>query len=111
MTDPDRDAALVRDVLALAAVAADIVAEGEDAFRSGPRGRSYLAGKMIVIDIATAASRLSEGFRREHPEIPWSSVVGMRNRLAHDYERVDVGIVWRTLSEAIPDLASRLAPA
>lgn len=107
MTDIDRDRSLVHDIVDLAAVAADIVAEGEAAFRTDRR--SYLAGKMIIIDIATAAARLSEDFRRLHPDVPWRAVMGMRNRLAHDYEGVDVAIVWRTLRDALPDLASRLS--
>jgi uncharacterized protein with HEPN domain len=38
--------------------------------------------------IGEAARRLGEPFRRAHPEIPWSGLIGARNILMHDYEYV-----------------------
>lgn len=40
--------------------------------------------------------------------IPWSAIRGMRNFHAHDYENVDLEIVWNTLIEDIPALKERL---
>jgi uncharacterized protein with HEPN domain len=34
-----------------------------------------------------------------HPEIPWRQVMAMRNRLVHDYGRIDLDIVWETLQD------------
>src|ERR1022692_3522740 len=36
--------------------------------------------------IGEAARRLDEPFRRAHPETPWSSLLGARNIVMHDYE-------------------------
>jgi uncharacterized protein with HEPN domain len=43
------------------------------------------------------ARRIPEGTRTAHPAIPWKAVVGMRNIIAHEYGRVDLDIVWRTV--------------
>ena len=40
-----------------------------------------------------AAGRVSEQFRERHPAIPWARMVGMRNRVAHGYDAVDLDII------------------
>jgi uncharacterized protein with HEPN domain len=58
--------------------------------------------------IGEVAARLSEPTRAAHPEIPWTAIVGMRNRLVHGYFDVDLGIIWRTTTESLPPLVSAL---
>lgn len=40
-------------------------------------------------------------------DIPWHAIKAMRNLHAHDYENVDLDIVWNTLTVEIPDLKSK----
>jgi len=47
--------------------------------------------------IGEAAARLTDATRAAHPEIPWSDIIGMRNRLVHGYFDVDLDIVWSTV--------------
>lgn len=54
--------------------------------------------------IGEATKRVSNEFRSKHPDIPWSDMAGMRDVLIHDYIDVDLGVVWKTVSEDIPDL-------
>jgi len=54
--------------------------------------------------IGEAASRVSQEGRAEIPGIPWSRIVGMRNRLIHAYFEVDAEILWNTATEALPEL-------
>jgi uncharacterized protein with HEPN domain len=54
--------------------------------------------------IGEAASRLAEATRAASPEIPWRSVIGMRNRIVHAYFDVDPDMVWRTVTEDLPEL-------
>ena len=58
--------------------------------------------------VGEAASRLSDGFQDQHPEVPWRAIRGMRNLVAHDYGRIDHRIVWNTLKTDFPELADRL---
>lgn len=64
---------------------------------------------MCIIQIGELVGRLSEQFVSAHKEIPWSAIKAMRNLHAHDYERVDLEIVWETLTKEIPDLKKRLS--
>ncbi len=54
--------------------------------------------------IGEAANNLSEQFIAAHPEIDWRQVVGMRNRLIHDYFGVDLDTVWKTVTHDLPPL-------
>jgi uncharacterized protein with HEPN domain len=52
--------------------------------------------------IGEAAGRISPGFRGAQPEIHWSEIRGMRNRMMHGYDDVDMDIVWDTVERDIP---------
>lgn len=58
--------------------------------------------------IGEAARRLSEAFKAQHATVPWRAVIGMRNRLAHDYIHVDVQIVWEVVQYDLPVLRAAL---
>ena len=58
--------------------------------------------------IGEAASRISHGFREAHPEIPWRSIIGQRNVLAHEYGEVMPERVWGVLEQGLPALLQRL---
>jgi len=45
--------------------------------------------------LGEAAKRIPEKVRREHPEIPWKDMVGMRDRLIHEYFGVRLDVVWK----------------
>lgn len=60
--------------------------------------------------IGEAVKRLSPSFRAAHPAIPWSSIAGMRDRLIHQYDTVDLEEVWSVVNQDVPDLLQYLAP-
>ena len=65
----------------------------------------------LVKDIETlgeAAANVSSERRVELPEIPWNKIIGMRNRLIHAYFEIDLDVLWKTITEDIPLLISRL---
>jgi uncharacterized protein with HEPN domain len=43
--------------------------------------------------LGEAASRISKDYRAVHPEIPWMQIIGLRNRLIHGYDSVDMDIL------------------
>jgi len=55
-----------------------------------------------------ATKRLSLDFRKEHSEIPWKKIAGMRDVLIHDYFGVDVKAIWNTSKEDLPDLKKKI---
>ncbi|WP_439549979.1 HepT-like ribonuclease domain-containing protein [Falsiroseomonas sp.] len=58
--------------------------------------------------VGEAASRTSPAFRSRHAHIPWSVIIGMRNKLIHDYGGVALKVVWVTVTEDVPDLIAQL---
>jgi uncharacterized protein with HEPN domain len=58
--------------------------------------------------VGEAARRISEGFRHEHPEVPWAGIVGQRNILSHGYDQVDDHRVWLVAAQHVPALALQL---
>jgi uncharacterized protein with HEPN domain len=55
-----------------------------------------------------AANALSEPFRKKHPDIPWQSIIGTRNRLVHGYFDVDFDIVWNIVTVDLPPLVGKM---
>ena len=66
------------------------------------------ACNMCIIQIGELANRLSDEVKETNKDIPWRAIRGMRNLHAHDYENVDLEIVWNTLAEDIPALKGTL---
>ncbi|MGY4707502.1 HepT-like ribonuclease domain-containing protein [Candidatus Bipolaricaulota sp. J31] len=58
--------------------------------------------------IGEASKHIPESVKRRHPEIPWKRMAGMRDRLIHGYFGVDLEIVWKTATQLIPELRSKL---
>ena len=69
-----------------------------------------LALTYLIQTIGESARRVSEPFRRAHPGVPWEKIVGMRNKVVHDYLYVDHDVVWETATARIPELIALLAP-
>jgi uncharacterized protein with HEPN domain len=59
--------------------------------------------------IGEAANRLPEDFRAQHTEIEWRRIIGLRNRIVHDYFNIDVEIVWEIIQKDLPNLKSKLS--
>ena len=58
--------------------------------------------------IGEAAKKIPEDFRLSHASIPWKSMAGMRDKLIHDYIKVDIGAVWAVVEDILPQLKSEL---
>lgn len=71
----------------------------------------FLALTRLLEILGEAARRIPDDVRNRHPEIPWRSVVGLRNVLIHGYDTVDPDIVWRILTKDLPELLPHLEAA
>lgn len=67
----------------------------------------YGVVKLIEV-IGEAANMLTKELRQAHPEVPWPLVIGMRNRLVHDYFRIDTAIVAEVVRMHIPKLKPQI---
>ena len=58
--------------------------------------------------IGEAAGRLSEDFINQHSEIEWVKIIGLRNRIVHEYFGVDLQIIWQILINDLPTFKEAL---
>ncbi len=58
----------------------------------------------VVGEAARNIERDHPAFATAHPDVPWEEMYLMRNRVAHGYFSVDLGIVWQTLQLELPKL-------
>jgi uncharacterized protein with HEPN domain len=72
--------------------------------------RTQQAVIMSLIILGEAATKVMDAhaeFTDAHPGIPWRSMRGMRNRIAHGYFDVNLEVVWETVQTALPELLSK----
>jgi uncharacterized protein with HEPN domain len=58
--------------------------------------------------IGEAASHVSEATRCRLPGIAWKQIIGMRQWVVHRYDRVDDKVLWKTVTEDLPDLITKI---
>jgi uncharacterized protein with HEPN domain len=58
--------------------------------------------------VGEAANRIPKEEHPGMPTIPWTQIVGMRNRLAHGSDSVDMDIVWQVVRQDLPSLIAAL---
>ncbi len=107
MPPEERDKAYLWDMLDAALAIAEFV-----------RGRSYaeyLSNRMMrgaverhVEIIGEAARRVSAATREANQDIPWKSIIGQRNVLAHEYDEILHEAMWAVATRRIPELTAAL---
>lgn len=104
-----QDKAVLLDILKAARLAADFVTGmNQTAFARDRRTQAAVVYQLMVV--GEAAKRLSEPFRAAHPGIPWKQIAGTRDVLIHDYDDVDLLVVWESATIEIPALITQLEP-
>jgi uncharacterized protein with HEPN domain len=58
--------------------------------------------------IGEAARRVSLETQARYPQIPWKEMIDMRNLIIHEYEDIDLLIVWDTAHQDLPNLIQSL---
>lgn len=104
-----RDDATLLDILSAARRALS--------FKRGIRKRSFMRDEKSqsaivhqLLVLGEATKRLSEEFRAHHSEIPWRMMAGMRDKLIHEYDEVDLEEVWKTVTVDLARLIKQLEP-
>jgi uncharacterized protein with HEPN domain len=62
----------------------------------------------LVEIIGEAATRVGSEMKSSNPQVPWREIIGMRNRLTHGYDTVDLKVLWDTIAEDLPPLITDL---
>lgn len=90
----------LRDVARLCLRAEALAARGRDWYDSDPElDVPKLAADSLVLKLGEAVRRLPQQFLDERRSDPsWRRAIGMRHRLAHDYDAVDYELVWSVVA-------------
>ena len=70
--------------------------------------KSIRAVEMNFIIIGEAATQIPDEIEEKYPDIPWSLMRAMRNRIVHVCFNVDEKLMWDTVQNDLPPLISEL---
>ena len=63
---------------------------------------------MNLTQIGENAAKIDDDFEKKHPYIKWKEMKGLRNKIVHDYDGINVGIIWDTIKNDLPVLKDQL---
>ncbi|OJU42453.1 MAG: hypothetical protein BGN97_08850 [Microbacterium sp. 69-10] len=106
----DRDERSLREIVRLCDDGARLAGRGHEWYVSDDLNTPGLAAESIIIKIGENVARLSDETTAVSPQVPWSSIKRMRDRLAHHYEATDYDAVWATISIDLPRVRAEIAP-
>jgi uncharacterized protein with HEPN domain len=105
----ERDESYYLDMLDAARTATEFVAGITfEQFERDEKALSAVLWQVAVI--GEAAAKISPNSRRENSGIPWRDITDMRNKLVHDYRRIDLSKVWDTVQNDLPALIRLIEP-
>lgn len=80
----------------------------------GLQAKEFMDDKKTITACAFTVSQIGELVKEidseminKYTNIPWNSIKGMRNRIVHDYENVDLSVLWGTIKESLPELKDK----
>jgi uncharacterized protein with HEPN domain len=77
-----------------------------DDFQRDPKTVDAVTTRLIVIGEATR--NVPEAVQASHPEVPWHKMQGLRNVIVHEYDRIDLRILWNVVHLDLPPLVPLL---
>lgn len=105
----DRDQAYLLDILGAAKLAISYV-EGItlEKFLTDTQIQDSVIRRLEII--GEAAKRISDETKESYSSVPWIEMISMRNFMIHEYDDVDVSIVWETVNRDLPVVISLIEP-
>jgi len=104
-----RDDAYILDML--------IAARKVESFTEGVTWEKFNADDLLqnavmhqIQIIGEAARKVSQEYKSAHPKIPWQVIIGMRNRLVHEYFDIIPERVWDVVQNNISELIRLIEP-
>jgi len=102
-----KDMARLWDMLDAARTAVEFtVGIGFEGFLKDRKTRNAVERNLEII--GEAARCVSQETREGLSDIPWRSVIGLRNVLAHEYGEIRYEILWTIVDSKLPPLIARL---
>jgi uncharacterized protein with HEPN domain len=79
---------------------------GESAFLADKKTQDAVIRNLEIM--GEAAKHLAPSFKDEHPDIPWKSIAGTRDKVIHEYFGVDLNLVWDIIENQLPLLKAKI---
>jgi uncharacterized protein with HEPN domain len=105
----NRDLTYLLDISMTCSTIAELI-EGMNQLSFVADKRTHLAVLYEIIVMGEIVKRLSLEFKQDHPGIPWRQIAGMRDKLVHDYNKVDLDLTWEVTQSSIPELLAFVLP-
>ena len=98
-----RDREYLRDILEAAKIALNYVSGmNREDFLGDLQCQDAVIRRLEII--GEAARRISAKSQKKFSDLPWSDMIGMRNMMIHEYDGVDMYIIWETVNTDLPPL-------
>jgi uncharacterized protein with HEPN domain len=102
-----RDKAVIADITHASRLALEFCANySKSEFFDDQKTQSAVLHQLLII--GEAVKNLSVEFKTTQQQIPWKLIAGMRDKMIHEYNDVDLDEVWSTIKRDIPHLIEQL---
>ncbi len=80
--------------------------KSKDDFLSSEQLQDAIIRRLEII--GEAVKNLPENIVKEHSDLPWKQIAGMRDILIHQYFGVDLDLTWEVIQVELPILKDKL---
>lgn len=102
-----RDDAYLIDILESARAAIDYMGgKSWNEFSKDPILQDAIVRRLEII--GEAAGRVSSATQKKHGSLPWQAMKGTRNRVIHEYDSIQIDIIWDIVKKDLPFLVKEL---
>ena len=70
--------------------------------------KTVLSVTKCIEVVGEATKHIPDSIREKYPDIPWNDLAGIRDRLVHGYFKVNLEIVWTTVTQEFPELLPKM---
>lgn len=75
-------------------------------FSQDKKTQAAVIQRLMVI--GEASNRISKELRDKHPEVEWSRIIRSRHILVHEYDMINLEVIWRVHQVYLPELKKSL---
>ena len=102
-----RDKAYLIDILEAAKLVREYIGnKDKEDFLKDTQCQDAVVRRFAII--GEASRRISDKMKAAYPDVAWHEMIGMRNAIIHEYDDIDMVIVWDTAKKDIPALISAI---
>ncbi len=93
----------LKDILAaIESIECFIAGMDLETFQADDKTSSAVMRKLEII--GEAAKQIPDDIRQKHSQVPWKEMAGTRDKLTHFYFGIDYHLVWRAITERLPQI-------